>query len=88
MCENALPARAWPPSNLMRQRAAARYLNMPDSTFAKFGRAGFFPTVRFGGSPRSRLWYRREDLDAWMQSSTTPATAGPLAQREDGGAAQ
>ena len=78
MCKNALPAKCCP--DLLDKYGGADHVGLPISTFEKFARARLFPTVRLGGQPRSRLRFRREDLDAWVESSTTPATAGPLSQ--------
>lgn len=66
---------------LMDAWQACDYLGLPRSTFDKWVRAGLIPAVRPGGQPRSRLWFRREDLDAFIAAAMRPATAGPLAKK-------
>jgi excisionase family DNA binding protein len=69
---------------LMDAWDACDYLGVPRSTFDKWTRQGLIPTVRLGGRARSRLRFRRSDLDAFVSAATTPASAGPLARRSVG----
>ena len=65
-----------PTAELLDRYQAEDYLNVSGSTLEKWVRAGLLPVVRLGGQPRSRLRFRRADLDAFIQRSTTPAKAG------------
>lgn len=71
-------------AELLDKWEAEDYLNVPGSTLEKWVRARRIPVVRLGGQPRSRLRFRRADLDAFIAASTTPATVGPLASRSGG----
>ena len=62
--------------NLLDRYQAEDYLNVSGSTFEKWVRAGLLPVIRLGGQPRSRMRFRRADLDAFIERSTTPAKAG------------
>jgi excisionase family DNA binding protein len=65
-----------PTAELLDRYQAEDYLNVSGSTLEKWVRAGLLPVVRLGGQPRSRLRFRRVDLDAFIERSTTPAKAG------------
>jgi excisionase family DNA binding protein len=65
-----------PTAELLDRYQAEDYLNVSGSTLEKWVRAGLLPVIRLGGQPRSRLRFRRADLDAFIQRSTTPAKAG------------
>lgn len=67
-----------PTAELLEKWEVEAYLNVSGSTLEKWVRAGRIPVVRLGGQPRSRLRFRRADLDAFIAASTSPATVGPL----------
>jgi len=62
-----------PTAELLDRYQAEDYLNVSGSTLEKWVRAGLLPVIRLGGQPRSRLRFRRADLDAFIERSTTPA---------------
>ncbi|MHB8186926.1 MAG: helix-turn-helix domain-containing protein [Dermatophilaceae bacterium] len=66
-----------PTAELLDRYQAEDYLNVSGSTLEKWVRAGLLPVVRLGGQPRSRMRFRRADLDAFIERSTTPAKADP-----------
>ncbi len=74
-----------PPAGLglMDAWAASDYLGISRNTFDKHVRAGLVPVVRLGGKRTSKLLFMRADLDAFVAAATTPATAGPLAARQE-----
>jgi excisionase family DNA binding protein len=61
-----------PTAELLDRYQAEDYLNVSGSTLEKWVRAGLLPVIRLGGQPRSRLRFRRSDLDAFIERSTTP----------------
>lgn len=68
-----------PASPLLTVDEAAAYLNVTASTVRRFRRDGLIPVVKLGGQAKSRIRFRRADIDALIESGYSPATAGPLA---------
>ena len=66
-------------SPLLDVDEAAAYLNVSPATVRRFRRDGVLPVVKLGGQSRSRIRFRRTDVEALIESGYTPATKGPLA---------
>lgn len=49
------------------------------ATVVRLDRDGVLPKIKLGGKVKSRVRYRRADLDALIESGYSPATSGPLA---------
>ena len=68
-----------PLSPLLTVDEAAAYLNVTPSTVRRFRRDGVLPVVKLGGQVKSRIRFRRCDVEALIESGYSPATTGPLA---------
>ena len=68
-----------PASPLLTVDEAATYLNVTPATVRRFRRDGLLPVIKLGGHTKSRIRFRRADIDALIESGYTPATTGPLA---------
>jgi predicted DNA-binding transcriptional regulator AlpA len=53
---------------LLSRREAAKTLNLACSTLARMAREGRGPSYCRSGDVRGRVWYRRADLAAWLES--------------------
>jgi excisionase family DNA binding protein len=69
-----------PTSPLLTVDEAATYLNVTPATVRRFRRDGVLPVIKLGGQSKSRIRFRRADVDALIESGYTAATAGPLAR--------
>lgn len=66
-------------SPLLTVDETAAYLNVTPSTVRRFRRDGVLPVVKLGGHAKSRIRFRRTDVEALIESGYMPATTGPLA---------
>lgn len=66
---------------LLDRPQAAAYLNVSVATVIRLDRDGLLPKIKLGGKAKSRVRYRRADLDALIASGYMPATSGPLAAK-------
>jgi len=57
-----------PASKPMSRRQAAEYLNLSVRTLNQWAARHTGPAYSRSGSVRGRGWYRREDLDRWLES--------------------
>jgi len=61
---------------LLTIEAAAEYLGVPVRALRLLRETRQIPVVRLG----KRIWFRPEDLDAWVAAQVEPAMRGPLAR--------
>jgi len=54
---------------------AAEYMGVPVRVMRSLRETRQIPVVHLG----KRIWFRPEDLDAWVTSQVEPAMRGPLA---------
>lgn len=62
---------------LMDVRAVVAYTSLSESLIRKRTAAGTIPVVRIG----RRTLYRRDEIDAWIESERGKASAGDVAGR-------
>lgn len=67
------------PDPLLDLWQVADYLGYSEPAVRRLVRDGVIPIIKVGGLKRSRIRVRRSALDALIESATTPATSGPLA---------
>jgi predicted site-specific integrase-resolvase len=59
------------PDGRMDRRNAASYLGVAEKTMAQWATKGTGPKF----IKRGRVWYRREELDAWLNGGEATSTA-------------
>jgi len=64
----------------------ADYLGITEPAARRLVRDGVIPVIKIGGKPKSRIRVKRATLDALIEASTTPASAGPLFRSGDAAA--
>lgn len=65
------------PDGRMNRRNAAAYLGCAPKTLAQYASQGTGPKF----IKRGRVWYFKEDLDAWLRAGAVSSTAMPDARR-------
>ena len=74
-----MPRKTLPQPVLLTVDEVAILLNVAPSTVRRFRRDGLLPVIKLGGQTKSRIRFRRTDVEALIEAGLIPASTGPLA---------